>query len=66
MDGLVEEGLIRLGGPVGERGWPLVIVEADDPESVRVRLADDPWEPLQMLTEPQVERWDLRLGRLGS
>ena len=65
MDGLVDEGFIRAGGPVGERGWPLLIVEAEDERSVRERLARDPWEPLEMLTEPRVERWDLRLGRLS-
>jgi uncharacterized protein YciI len=65
MDALVEDGLILLGGPVGERGSPLLIVEADDEESVRARLAEDPWEPFQMLTEPRVERWELRLGSLS-
>lgn len=65
MDGLVDDGLIRLGGPVGDRGWPLLIVAADDAESVRTRLAEDPWEPYELLTEPQVERWDLRMGSLS-
>lgn len=65
MDRLVDDGLVRLGGPVGERGWPLLIVEAEDAESVRARLAEDPWEPLQMLTEPRVESWDLRMGSLS-
>ena len=65
MDGLVEDGLIVLGGPVGEQGSPLLIVEAEEAESVRARLAEDPWEPLQMLTEPRVEPWDLRMGSLS-
>jgi len=65
MDRLVDDGLVRLGGPVGERGWPLLIVDAEDAESVRARLAEDPWEPLQMLTEPRVESWDLRMGSLS-
>jgi uncharacterized protein YciI len=65
MDRLVDDGLIVLGGPVGERGSPLLIVEADDADSVRARLAEDPWEPFEMLTEPRVEPWDLRMGSLG-
>ena len=65
MDGLVDDGLIRLGGPVGDRGWPLLIVEAEDEQSVRARLVEDPWEPLEMLTEPRVEPWDLRMGSLS-
>ena len=65
VDALVEAGLIRLGGPVGDRGWPLVIAEADEAETVRARLLEDPWEPLHMLTEPRVEEWDLRLGSLS-
>lgn len=43
MDGLVDEGFIVLGGPLGDGRFVLLAVEADDEEAVRARLAEDPW-----------------------
>ena len=45
MEALVEEGFITLGGPIGEGDGEntLLIVEADDEDAVRERLAGDPW-----------------------
>ena len=46
MDGLVDDGFIILGGPVGEGTPPeetLHAVEAADEDEIRTRLARDPW-----------------------
>jgi uncharacterized protein YciI len=45
MDGLVEEGFVILGGPIGEGDGEntLLIVDAEDEQAVRARLAQDPW-----------------------
>jgi len=45
MDALVEDGFIVLGGPIGEGDGEntLLIVEADNEDAVRERLAGDPW-----------------------
>jgi uncharacterized protein len=45
MDLLVNEGLVVLGGPVGEGDGDdvLLVMEMEDEAAVRARLADDPW-----------------------
>jgi uncharacterized protein YciI len=45
MDSLAEEGFVVLGGPIGEGDGDnaLLIVNADSEETVRARLARDPW-----------------------
>jgi uncharacterized protein YciI len=42
MDGLVDDGLILLGGPF-EGGGALHIVDAESEEEVRARFGADPW-----------------------
>ena len=66
MDRLVDEGLIVLGGPVGEGDGEdtLVVVDAESEAEVRRRLADDPWGA-DMLTLKSVEPWLIWL-RAGS
>jgi uncharacterized protein YciI len=61
MDGLVDDGFIVLGGPLGPTGLTLLIVEAPDADTVRARLAEDPWEPAQVLVTSTVQAWDLWL-----
>jgi uncharacterized protein YciI len=61
MDGLVEEGFVLLGGPVGDGSRVLLAVEADDEAAVRARLAADPWEPLGVLRLERLEPWSLWL-----
>jgi uncharacterized protein YciI len=45
MDALVEEGFVVLGGPVGELEGDeaLLVVDAQDEQEARTRLAADPW-----------------------
>lgn len=75
MDGLVDDGFIILGGPVGE-GDPagmsnqpeetLHAVEAADEDEIRVRLARDPWAQAGLLRVGSIEPWVLWLdGRSG-
>ncbi len=59
MDRLVEDGFILLGGPVGDGRQTLHVVEADDENEVRLRLAKDPWAPDGLL---QVGSRAARLG----
>jgi uncharacterized protein YciI len=64
MDALVDDGFVVLGGPVGEGDGDnaLLVVEADDEEEVRARLAGDPW-PEEVLTVESVRRWSVLLRR---
>jgi uncharacterized protein YciI len=62
MDGLAEEGVVIVGGPIGEGDGDdaLLIVDVDSEESIRARLADDPWAD-DMLTIKSVEPWSVWL-----
>lgn len=58
MDGLVEEGLIVLGGPVGdiEGDHTMLVFDAVGEETIRARMAEDPWAG-ELLTIVSVEPW---------
>jgi hypothetical protein len=63
MDGLVEEGLILMGGPVGEvDGDELTVhvVTDTDERAVRDRFAQDPWSP-GLLVIHDVRPWTVWL-----
>ena len=60
MDGLVEDGFIVLGGPLGDEHRVVHAVEADSEEAVRARLAEDPWSGTH-LEVGVVEPWTIRL-----
>jgi uncharacterized protein YciI len=61
MDGLVEDGLIVLGGPVGDHRQTLHVVEAADEQEVRRRLAEDPWAHAGLLEIGSIRPWALWL-----
>ena len=42
MDGLVNDGFIILGGPLGNGEQTLHVVEAADENEITTRLAEDP------------------------
>jgi uncharacterized protein len=62
MDALVEEGVIVLGGPVGEGDGEdtLLVVDVESEAAIRARLADDPWAN-GVLTIKSVEPWSVWL-----
>lgn len=64
MDGLVEEGFVVLGGPVGEGDGDhvMLVVEADDRASVHMRLAPDPWDGTVLISR-SIKPWQLWLRR---
>jgi len=61
MDGLVEDGFVVLGGPVGDRQQVLLAIEAVNEPAVRDRLATDPWAVMGLLEIGVVEPWALWL-----
>ncbi len=67
MDALVEEGVVVLGGPVGEGDGEdaLLVVDLPDEAAVRARLADDPW-PDSVLTIKSIEPWSVWLRADGA
>jgi uncharacterized protein len=62
MDALAEEGVVVLGGPVGEGdgNYALQVMDAKDEAEIRARLADDPWGEDMLLTE-SIEPWSVWL-----
>jgi uncharacterized protein YciI len=61
MDGLVDDGFIILGGPVGARDQTLHAVEAADEHEIRARLDWDPWAAAGLLQIGTIEPWALWL-----
>jgi len=66
MDALTDEGVVILGGPVGDGddGDVLLVVAVESEAAIRTRLADDPWAN-DMLRIESVEPWSVWL-RAGA
>ena len=62
MDALVEEGLVVLGGPIGEGDGEnaLLVVDARDEETIRARLGEDPWAE-DLLRVESIRPWSVWL-----
>ena len=60
MDGLVDSGLVVLGGPLADEQRVILVVEAASEEEVRVTLARDPWSGTHLVVA-SVEPWTIRL-----
>ena len=66
MDGLVDDGFIILGGPVGNGEQTLHVVQAADENEIRASFARDPWASAGLLRIGTIESWALWLdGRSG-
>jgi uncharacterized protein YciI len=67
MDGLVNDGFLILGGPLGDGQETLHVIEAADEKEVRARFAQDPWASAGLLRVGTIEAWALWLdGRQPS
>ena len=64
MNALAAEGFVVLGGPIGEGGEEtLLVINADSEETLRARLATDPWTHIGLLEIARVELWTILLDR---
>ena len=61
MDGLVTDGLILLGGPLGDGERTLHVVEAGDEGQIRRRMDEDPWARSGLLRVGSIQPWALWL-----
>jgi uncharacterized protein YciI len=66
MDGLVDDGFIILGGPLGDGQRTLHVVEAADEHEIEARLAQDPWAVMGLLRIGSIEPWALWLDSRQS
>lgn len=61
MDGLVADGFLLLGGPVGDRSTTLHAIHARDESEIIARFADDPWFRDGLLQIETIQPWSLWL-----
>lgn len=62
MDALVDDRFVVLGGPLADGDTVLLICAADSEETVRRRLAPDPWHgDAGMLVIASVDAWEVLL-----
>lgn len=57
INALIDEGDVLLGGPLDDEGGAVLVIRAPDAETVRARLADDPWYRHEILRLVDVKRW---------
>jgi uncharacterized protein YciI len=60
MDGLVEAGIIVLGGPLADEHRVVHAVEAESEEEIRATFARDPWSETHLRIDT-IEPWTIRL-----
>ena len=63
MDGLVDDGFIVLGGPLGDEVRTAHAFEASSEDEIRERLAQDPWNGSHLVVD-SIDPWTIRLQRL--
>jgi uncharacterized protein YciI len=61
MDGLVDDGFLIIGGPIGDGAQTLHAVEAASEDAVRARFAADPWASAGLLRIGSIQTWALWL-----
>ena len=66
IDGLTEQGVIVLGGPLGDPdfGPALLVVAAENEDAVHAQLSEDPWFNTILHVE-KVQRWSIWIGSLA-
>jgi uncharacterized protein YciI len=65
MDGLVDQRVVVLGGPLADERRVVLAVEAESAESIRSTLAADPWYQTHLVIEA-IDPWTIRLdGRFS-
>ncbi len=66
MDGLVDAGIVVLGGPLADDERVVLIIEAESEDSARATLARDPWSDTHLVVD-SIDQWTIRLdGRHGA
>jgi len=65
MDGLVDDGVIVLGGPLSDEYRVVHVFEAESEDVVRATLARDPWSQTHLLVD-SIDPWTIRLDARRS
>jgi len=62
MNALAEDRFVVLGGPLGDDGKVLLIVNSPGETAIRQRLDEDPWSRMDLLVVVTIEPWRILLG----
>jgi uncharacterized protein YciI len=60
MDALVADGVVVLGGPLGDEERVVHAIEAESEDAVRATLARDPWSGTHLVVDA-IDPWTIRL-----
>jgi uncharacterized protein YciI len=66
MDALFEQRFAALVGPLEGTRDAMLVVRAASASEVADRLDPDPWSANGLLVTTQINRWQLRLGTVGT
>lgn len=61
MNRLAADGFVVLGGPVGETGDVLLVVDAAGEDEINATLSPDPWSQSGILEVKTIQRWTILL-----
>jgi uncharacterized protein YciI len=61
MDELAADGFVVLGGPLGDNGRALHVIDAESEREIEDRLAGDPWTETGLLVTVSVDQWTILL-----
>ena len=63
MDKLTADGLVILGGPLGEGDGEdaLLVIDAPDEDAITATLKNDPWSNAGILKIKTIQRWTIFL-----
>jgi len=66
MNALATEGFVVLGGPLGTGEEVLLVIDAASEDTIRARLAADPWTAAKLLVIQSVQPWTVLLDGRGG
>jgi uncharacterized protein len=66
MNALARDGVIVLGGPLGDGERTLLIVEAPSLDAARRVLEPDPWTAMNLLRIDSITPWHILLARVDA
>lgn len=61
MDALVADGLVIMGGPVGDGQHALLVMQAASAGEIQERFARDPWAAMNLLRVGLIQPWQIWL-----
>ena len=61
MDQLADDGIILLGGPLGDESRAMLVMQAADESEIRSIFVEDPWIQSRVREIASIQRWTILL-----